>query len=195
MCAHDEDFSIELFKSKSFFHTGRLILRVPEAGDAPDIARLANDRRIVDMTSRMPYPYRLEDAVEWIEKCATPGLDESTFALIEKTSGKFIGACGFGATGDGPEIHIGYWIGVPFWGQGYATEAAHAVIDCAFSVDGIDELIGACRVTNPASRRVLQKCGFQYRDNGLSPSRALGGSVPVERFVLERDIWAALRRW
>lgn len=195
MCAFDEDLAKDAFRSDKLFQTERLILRVPAADDAEAVANLANDRRIAEMTSRMPYPYGLSDAHDWIAACAVPSPISTTFAMFEKATGAFVGACGFGALGDNREIHLGYWIGVPFWGQGYATEAAHTVIDCAFTVDGISEIIGACRVTNPASRRVLQKCGFQYREHGLSPSRALGGSVPVERFVLERDIWAALRRW
>ncbi len=195
MCAYDEEFEAELLRPGRGFQTARLLLRPPVADDAPSVAALANDRRVAEMTSRMPYPYGLQDARAWIKSCAVPSPAAVTFALLEKSTGRFVGACGFGAMREDPEIHIGYWIGVPFWGRGYATEAAHAVIDCAFGTSDIGEIVGACRVTNPASRRVLQKSGFQYRDNGLNPSRALGGSVPVERFVLERDIWAALRRW
>lgn len=195
MCAYDEESELELFNPERGFQTARLVLRPPVAADVPAVAALANDRRIAEMTSRMPYPYGLADARAWIDSAALPSPVSATFALFEKAGSRFVGACGFGALGDNPEIHIGYWIGLPFWGNGFATEAAHAVIDCAFTASDIAEIVGACRVTNPASRRVLQKCGFQYRDNGLSPSRALGGSVPVERFVLERDIWEALRRW
>ena len=68
---------------------------------------------------------------------------------------------------DAPEI--GYWLGVPFWGNGYATEAARALIDHAFGDLGYAVLTAGARVSNPASRRVLEKCGFQWTGIGAVP--------------------------
>ena len=90
---------------------------------------------------------------------------------------------------------IGYWIGEPYWGRGYATEAVRAVIDHLFSVTDLDSLAAGCRVTNLASRRVIEKCGFQWTGAALFRVRALGASVPADRFRLERSIWASLRAW
>ena len=92
---------------------------------------------------------------------------------------------------EAPEI--GYWLGVPFWGQGYATEAVRAVIDHAFGDLGYDVLVGGARVSNPASRRVLEKCGFQWTGVGLYRIRALASSAPVDRFRLDRRRWAIAR--
>lgn len=168
--------------------TGRLVLRPPCLDDAKRVAALVNDHRIAENTARIPHPYVLADAEAWIGAVnRTAG--EATF-LIE-AGGEVIGACGFDLREAGPEI--GYWIGVPFWGNGYASEAAQAVIDYAFGEHRLDALLAGARITNPASRRVLEKCGFQWTGVGLCRIRALGTSVPLDRFRLERAVWA-LRR-
>ncbi|HEY6994123.1 MAG TPA: GNAT family N-acetyltransferase, partial [Xanthobacteraceae bacterium] len=105
-----------------------------------------------------------------------------------------LGACGI-AKLDGERPEIGYWLGVPFWGKGYATEAARAVIDHAFGDLGYDHLLGGARVSNPASRRVLEKCGFQWTGVGLYRIRAIASSAPVDRFRLDRGLWASLKSW
>ena len=105
-----------------------------------------------------------------------------------------MGACGVaGLTGSSPEI--GWWLGVPFWGKGYATEAARAVIDHTFGDLGHEVLLGGARVSNPASRRVLEKCGFQWTGVGLYRIRALQSSAPIDRFRLDRALWASLKSW
>jgi len=171
----------------------RLVLRAPQLADAPAIAALANNRRVAEMTASIPYPYRLADAEAWIA-----GLPEKSpgfvFALFERKGGAFVGACGYGIRDEAiPEI--GYWIGEPLWGRGYATEAVRAMIDHAFTATELDALAASCRVTNVASRGVLEKCGFQWTGAGLCRVRALGASVPSDRFRLDRRTWASLRAW
>ena len=75
------------------------------------------------------------------------------------------------------------------------SEAVRALIDHAFTNLDHKALQSSVRVTNPASRRVLEKCGFQWTGVGLCRIRALGSSVPVDRFRLERGIWTALKSW
>jgi RimJ/RimL family protein N-acetyltransferase len=70
-----------------------------------------------------------------------------------------------------------------------------AVIDHLFTVTDLDAIAAGCRVTNNASRRVIEKCGFQWTGAALLRVRALGASVPADRFRLERSIWASLRAW
>jgi RimJ/RimL family protein N-acetyltransferase len=96
---------------------------------------------------------------------------------------------------DGSIPDLGYWLGAAYWGKGYATEAVRALIDYAFGALGHDALHAGARVSNPASRRVLQKCGFQWTGVGLYRIRAINSSAPVDRFRLERGIWASLKRW
>lgn len=170
--------------------TERLILRAPCFEDARTIAALANDRRIAENTLRIPHPYGLADAQSFIT--AANASDGEIVFLIATRGGTVIGGCGIARFGEEPP-EIGYWLGVPFWGQGYATEAARAVIDHAFDDLGYDALAGGARVSNPASRRVLEKCGFQWTGVGLYRIRALASSAPVDRFRLDRRRWAIAR--
>ena len=176
--------------------TKRLVLRAPRLEDAKAIAAIANDRRIAENTARIPYPYRASDAEGWISSSnIAPGNETYVITL----NGAIIGGCGFdlgdGNLGDGTAPEIGYWLGAKHWGKGYATEAARALIDHAFTNLKHQALQSSVRVTNPQSRRVLEKCGFQWNGVGLCRIRALGSSVPVDRFRLERGIWTALKSW
>ena len=170
--------------------TKRLCLRAPRLGDAKTVATLAHDRRIAENTARIPHPYKLSDAEDFIARAGRP--DEAVF-LITLRDKTVIGACGIVLQEAGPEL--GYWLGVAHWGQGYATEALHAVIDYAFTDLAHESLQAGARVTNPASRRVLEKCGFQWTGVGLCRIRAINSSAPIDRFRLERGIWSALKTW
>jgi RimJ/RimL family protein N-acetyltransferase len=159
--------------------TARLVLRAPHFEDARQLAALACDGRIAENTANIPSPYGIEDARQWIEDAT---FQSSAYAIT--VGGKVIGACSVDGRDGIPEL--GYWIGVPFWGCGYATEAARALIGRAFNDLGHKALTACARVSNPASRRVLEKCGFQWTGVGLLRIRAIGSSVPVDRFLLER---------
>ncbi|MFY9829846.1 MAG: GNAT family N-acetyltransferase [Rhodoplanes sp.] len=172
--------------------TERLILRAPRPADAPLIAAIVNDRRIAENTARIPHPYRLADAEDWIALANADPRDKTL--LITLRDGTIAGACGL-EWRDGPHPEIGYWLGVPYWGRGYATEAARALIDQAFGDLGHEAVEAGARTTNPASRRVLEKCGFQWTGVGLCRIRAISSAAPFDRFCLERRIWASLKSW
>lgn len=181
------DLCIPLLESE------RLVLRAPRVKDAAEIAALANNRKIAEMTASIPHPYGLADAEAWISGIAGAGAGIA-FAIFEKKGGAFVGVCSYEWRGETiPEI--GYWAGEPFWGRGYGTEAVRAMIDHAFTATELEALAATCRVTNVASRRVLEKCGFQWTGAGLCRVRALRASVPSDRFRLERRTWASLRAW
>ncbi len=171
--------------------TERLALRAPRLADAKTVAMLADDRRIAENTARVPHPYRIADAENFITGANQAG-GEAVF-LITLANGTVIGACGLMNQESAPEI--GYWLGVNYWGKGYATEAVHAVIDYAFTDLGHDALQAGSRVTNPRSRRVLEKCGFQWTGVGLYRIHSIKSSAPIDRFRLERGIWSAIKAW
>ena len=178
--------------STPVLETERLVLRAPRLEDAMAVATLANDRRVAENALHIPHPYSLADAQAFIAG-ANAG-DFGTVFLIAARSGAVLGACGLAAS-DSEAPEIGYWLGVPHWGTGYATEAARALIDHAFGDLDHEALLGGARVSNPASRRVLEKCGFQWTGVGLYRIRALKSSAPVDRFRLDRRLWASLKSW
>jgi RimJ/RimL family protein N-acetyltransferase len=165
--------------------TERLLLRAPRLADAGKIAALANDKRIAENTRRLPHPYTQSDAEDFI---ASQDAGESVF-LIARRDGEILGLCSIAARRNaGPDLapEIGYWLGVAHWNQGYATEAVRALIDYAFTECGHEALVAGARIENPACRRVLEKCGFQWSGVGLCRIRVLESSAPIDLFRLER---------
>jgi RimJ/RimL family protein N-acetyltransferase len=190
-----EEIPSESFREASIpvLETKRLALRAPRLEDAKTVAALVNDRRIAENVARIPHPYKKSDADSFIAGANKPG-GEAVF-LITLHDETIIGACGLMMQDREQTPELGYWLGVKYWGQGYATEALHAVIDYAFTDLGYPALTAAARVTNPLSRRVLEKCGFQWTGVGLYRIRSIASSAPFDRFRLDRGIWSSLKSW
>src|SRR5215475_2536236 len=177
--------------SPCVLETERLLLRRPTLADVKAIALLANDRRIAENTRRLPHPYLQDHAIDFVRAIAEVGNDVAF--LIEKTFVP-IGMVGINwRDGDTPEL--GYWLGVEHWGQGLGTEAARAVIDFFFEAHEHEQLYAGARVANPASRNILEKCGFQWSGVELHRFEALGSSTPVDCFRLSRSVWSSLKNW
>jgi RimJ/RimL family protein N-acetyltransferase len=175
-------------RTLAVLETERLVLRAPRPDDAEALAHLINDRRIAVNTARIPYPYSVADAEQFIAAVNRP---EGEVAFLITLDDALIGGCGVAQSDSGPEL--GYWVGVPFWGRGFATEAARAVIDHAFGSLGHEVLEAGARVSNPASRRVLEKCGFQWTGVRLARVRAINSAAPADRFRLDRRLWESLK--
>lgn len=175
--------------------TERLVLRAPHAEDIDALAHLANNARVATMVSRMPHPFTRADAEAFVRRAAEGAIGKCVYAVTAAETGAFLGCCGLDATDDPAALELGYWIGEPHWNRGYATEAAHALIDMAFRTRDIEWIDAWLRVTNQRSRRVIQKCGFQYQRGGMAASLALGGPMPVEWYRLDRKTWISLRTW
>lgn len=171
--------------------TERLVMRPPHEDDLPELVALAGNRRVADMLARMPHPYGEAEGKAFLEMArqTRPGI---IYALTLSETGAFIGCAGLNDTDRG--LEIGYWIGEPYWRRGHATEAAHALVDLAFRATDINVLHASCRVVNPASKRVIQKCGFQYAGQGMLNSLS-AGKVAVDRYRLDRKTWVSLRTW
>lgn len=171
--------------------TERLALRKPTLADVKAIAHLANDRRIAEMTRRLPFPYQHDHAVDFVNSLSETASDSVFLIELDRRP---IGMVGI----DWREIEspeLGYWLGVDHWGQGFATEAARAAIDYAFDEFDIDHLISGARVANPSSRNILEKCGFQWSGVQLHRFEAIGSSTPVDCFKLTRGVWSSLKNW
>lgn len=177
--------------SSCVLETERLMLRRPTLADVKAIARLANDRRIAENTRRLPHPYSLDDAIEFVR--ATANDNRGTVFLIEND---FVPIGMVGIDWREPDLpELGYWLGVEHWGRGFGTEAARAVIDFTFEEFDVEQLMSGARVTNPSSRNILEKCGFQWSGVELHRFEALGSSTPVDCFRLSRSVWSSLKSW
>ena len=144
--------------------TERLILRPFAVSDAGDVQRLAGVRAIADTTLNIPHPYGDGVAEEWISNHQGTFDDGKgvTFAITSRSDGSLFGAISLMGMVEGHQAELGYWIGEPFWGQGFCTEAACAVLDYAFGSLGLVR-VHACHIKrNPASGRVMQKLGMRH---------------------------------
>ena len=117
----------------------------------------------------------------------------NAFVLFEKASGTIIGVAGYGPAEDGGPIDFGYWLGLDYWGQGYATEAGSAVLTHAFCIGRVDEIVTDCRIDNPGSRRVLDKLGFQFVGPGKRYSLGADEETETEVIRLTCDDWLAIK--
>jgi RimJ/RimL family protein N-acetyltransferase len=166
----------------------RLTYRLIDARDAGRIAVLAGDWDIARMTARIPHPYSLVDADQWI---ASIGEDE--FVRGVERDGELIGAVGY-VFRDREQAEIGYWIGKPWWGNGYATEAARALVDYCFGEAGFSRLTAGHFSDNPASARVIAKLGFRRIGKGAQWCEARQSEVPTVRYTRRRPLLGRLWR-
>lgn len=160
----------------------RLVLRAPMRGDVPELIKLADNRNVSSRLARMPSPYTRADAVGFIEITAQRP-DERPYAIT--LGDKLIGVVGFSyKEGEPPEL--GYWLGEPFWGQGYMTEAVRALVDAAQQTHHYDHIRARALPDNAASLHVLDKLGFER--TGKPPRGKLAATALVT-LELVRPRW------
>lgn len=142
----------------------RLTLRPVTEADLPDFVALANNWNVIEPTAAMPFPYLEEHGRAFLAD-ASANAQQHPYGL-ENEAGAFIGVLGLKAVEDQPP-ELGYWLGEPHWGRGYATEAVRAVLG-AVAQCGIKRITARVLQSNPASQRVLESCGFDVLEQTLS---------------------------
>lgn len=177
--------------------TRRLWLRWPRQADAAALVRLAGEKVVAEMTGVLPHPYLAEHAQRYILSARQANADGRRLAMAitpRAHPGQLIGVVGISY--DVPSAPVlSYWLGTPAWGQGFATEAARALVDAFFAYTSGKEVMASVRVINPESRRVLEKCGFAPIGSGLQAFPARGGLLPVDQFRLDRRKWESFKAW
>lgn len=170
--------------------TERLILRPFRASDAPRVRELAGAREVADNTLTIPHPYPEGVAEAWIAGHETAfRLGEMAVFAITISGDTVVGAVGLKLEEDGGIAELGYWVGVPYWGNGYATEAATALLDYGFNSLVLGRIWARAFVRNPASSRVLEKIGMR-REGVLRRSiRKDGELLDAEIFGMLREEW------
>ena len=148
-----------------YLETMRLILRSFILEDAPEVQKLAGNKDIASTTLHIPHPYENGMAEEWISKHQEEYEkgEQITFAIVHRDEKYLIGAIGLSGFSEEHETaEVGYWIGKPYWNQGFCTEATAAVLKYAFNELKLNRVHARHFKRNPASGRVMQKVGMKY---------------------------------
>src|SRR5882672_2903323 len=191
--------------------TARLLLRSLDREDIPAIVRLAGARAISSMTANIPHPYTEQDGRDFLARVSEEfrtGLSVS-FAICVSPGRELCGAVGLNITPAHQRAELGYWIGVPFWGNGFATEAATAVTAFGFETLHLNRIyafhfagtgagctrrrhsagFGASATCSPplkndASKRVLEKIGMRHEGRSRGHVKKWDRFVDLENYGL-----------
>ncbi len=140
--------------------TARFWLRPLALPDIPQLVPLIGAREVAATTLRIPHPYTEENAREFLtnpkHRC------EEVLAIIRKADQQLVGAVGLHPDLAHKRAELGYWIGVPYWGNGYATEAARAVVAYGFGELDLNRIYASHFEGNNASAGVLRKIGMRH---------------------------------
>ncbi|MEQ8764202.1 MAG: GNAT family N-acetyltransferase [Planctomycetota bacterium] len=169
--------------------TSRLRLRPFRSEDAPEVQRLAGDRRVADGTLHVPHPYPDGEAERWIATLE-PAFDAKVlaqFAIVDLESDELRGSIGLQLNFDHDTAELGYWIGPDYWGQGLATEAGRAVVAWGFEELGCNRISAHHFSENIASGRVLLKIGMQHEGHVRQAIKKDGQYLDIELYAILRS--------
>ncbi len=169
--------------------TSRLVLRPFQLSDAGEIQRLAGDREIAATTLRIPHPYLDGMAEEWINSLATRYDKGEVVAFVIRNGDDdaLLGAIGLEICKEHERAELGYWIGKPYWGNGYCTEAARAVVEYAFETLKLNRIEAHHFAGNEASGRVMRNVGMHYEGRLVQRIKKWGKFVDLIVYGLVRS--------
>lgn len=179
--------------------TKRLVLRSFTLGDKDRVLKLAGQKEIAAMTLSIPHPLEPEDVEQWLRERRNKFEEEEgvVWAVCENEEGdpgKLVGAIGLQKDKLNNSAELGFWIGKPYWGKGYATEAGKRVIRYAFSEIGLNRVEAKHFVENKASNRVLEKLGMQFEGLHRQAIHKWDRYVDVKWYaILHSDDWKGER--
>lgn len=166
--------------------TARLLLRSFDQEDIPALVRLAGAREIAATTIQIPHPYSEENARSFLAKADEDfraGLGVA-FAISFPQERELCGAIGLHMAGEHSHAELGYWVGVPFWGRGYAGEAALAVVQFGFWTLRLRRIYAHCFAGNRGSQRVLEKIGMRHEGRFRQHVMKWGKYLDIENYGL-----------
>jgi ribosomal-protein-alanine N-acetyltransferase len=166
--------------------TERLVLRPPELADALAIQELAGARDVALNTLNIPHPYPDGAAEWWINKQRTE--NEVNFVITLRATGEMVGIIGLIVNREHARAEIGYWIAVPHWNRGYATEAGRAVLRHAFDDLKLNRVFAEHFTRNASSGRVMQKMGMRHEGTLRRHIIKWGEVIDVELYAAVRDV-------
>lgn len=163
-----------------------LVLRPVERSDAARFAILCNDQLLARNTARIPHPYSIEDARAFVKRAEGEFNSGKEYRFAVCRNDAIVACCGV-IPAEEKNCELGYWVGADEQGRGVATRAASAVVTFAFEVVGAEKITAGHFVDNPASRRVLEKLGFETKGEIITlKSLARDAEVETARLALAR---------
>lgn len=197
--------------SKLIVKTDRLVLRPLKLSDADEVQRLAGAWEIADTTLLIPHPYEDGMAEEFIRsqtaamaagagyafaitRTETVRRPQSSQNSSAERGSIFLGIVGLTVQREHNRAELGYWIGVPYWSNGYATEAAVAILGFAFRELVLHRVYAVRLSRNPASGRVLEKIGMNHEGRRRQHILKWGTYEDVEEYGITCDEYEALSR-
>jgi RimJ/RimL family protein N-acetyltransferase len=178
--------------SANTIDTERLVLRCPKASDSSKISALLGNWNVAHWVVRVPFPFRPEHAAAWIARSAEEreaGVGWP-FVITLRESNTVIGSMDLSIEGDTSGGSLGYWIAEDYWGKGYATEAALAMIAFAFDILKLPEVTANALPDNQRSIRVLEKAGLRHVGPQVEET-VERGRIDTELFTMKRAAWQA----
>ena len=175
--------------------TERLILRFHAPSDIPALMPLIGAREVAATTLRIPHPYTESDARDFITATQEDLSSGSGLRLgiVLRESDTLCGGVGLRIESDHRRAELGYWIGVPHWGRGYATEAARAIVQYGFETLQLHRIFASHFVDNLASARVLRKIGMRHEGCQRAHILKWGEFLDIEMYgMVASDVDGAL---
>ena len=170
--------------------TDRLLLRPLAESDCPAIVAELNNFAICKNLARVPFPYHLSDAAEFLTFARS--LDQRSLVCaitLNPNPDTLIGIVSYEYSPEKSDAELGYWLSENYWRKGIMSEAVNAIVDHAFTISKLETLVSCYHNDNPNSGRILKRIGFRLRDQSTNFSKAQGTIVPVTNMRFTREMW------
>jgi ribosomal-protein-alanine N-acetyltransferase len=159
--------------------------------DAESVQKYASDSKLA-ATCNVPHPYPSDGGISFVERSIHARKEKARFPSAILVDGAFAGVIGLNTPDyDKKTVEVDYWVAVPYWGKGIATQAVACAIHYAFEELQMETIFSGCWVENPASGRVLEKNGFLEIPPTIGDQRfgqkSLGKTI--RQFRLDRKKW------
>ncbi|KMQ70772.1 GNAT family N-acetyltransferase [Chryseobacterium koreense] len=168
--------------------TARLILNRPVQSDLDDLVHhLNSDSAFSENTLNIPFPYKREHAEFFLNELVDKGFasrNNFTFAIREKGNPRLIGAIGIHPEKNHHKAEVGYWLAKEFWNNGYVSEALNEIIRFAFEELQLHKIHASHFPHNPASGRIMQKCGMKLEAHLKKEFFKNGRFIDVYRYSI-----------
>lgn len=169
--------------------TDRLWIRPFELSDSKMVQGLAGSEKVARTTLSIPHPYPKGAAEKWIQAThhAAEKGDSYAFALVKKEEDELIGCMILDISKDHQRAELGYWLGHPYWGQGFATEAAQKMVQFGFEDLGLNRIFAIAMTKNSGSYKVMGKIGMKHEGTFPQHVRKWGSFEDVEQYGMTKS--------